>query len=341
MALTEEEVRWGYRFVLGREPESEVVVERNKKCRDVARFREILLRSAEFQHLYHSGFVGRGSPDEYFDLPCDVLVHIQKTGGTTMRHLLKQLFPDRLFCPEEFNVLHSYSPAELAPYSVYAGHFDIDSLRYIPRKALDLLTMVREPTSRLLSFYYFNRAHDVETQPNPPNYMKLANELSVERFFANEAIVAMPEMLNGMTRALFGSLAFSQLELIAGALPAKEAGASRSVNKRASKSAPHDAREVIVSMVRRRLEEFAFVGVREEFKRSISLLCHHFGKETPATVEFYKVRGKLSSELKEIAEEPVSDALKAALQRLTILDSIVYEQSVLLFQRRCSAAGVA
>jgi len=48
VVLTHDEVVWGYRYILGRDPESDVVVRTHAATKDVPAFRDALLRSKEF-----------------------------------------------------------------------------------------------------------------------------------------------------------------------------------------------------------------------------------------------------------------------------------------------------
>ena len=53
MALTEAEVVWGYRYILGREPENMAIVRAHAATmKDCMTFRTALLRSEEFSRLY-------------------------------------------------------------------------------------------------------------------------------------------------------------------------------------------------------------------------------------------------------------------------------------------------
>ena len=53
MVLTHDEVVWGYRYILGRDPESEAIVNASAAAmKDVLAFRSNLLRSKEFARLY-------------------------------------------------------------------------------------------------------------------------------------------------------------------------------------------------------------------------------------------------------------------------------------------------
>lgn len=332
MPISEDEVRWGYKFILGREPESSAIIQQYKTCRNVEHLRTILLGSLEFRQQYHARFKVKGEPSEYFNMPCAVFIHIQKTAGSTTREVLKELFRDRRLCPEEYDDLRSYSPTELAPYSLYAGHFSIDSLKYIPRKNLTLLTMLREPSARLISFYYFNRAHNLSGRSNPPTYMRLASELSAEDFFEHPAIINLPQISNGMARAIFATADFDRLKRLRERLGQNQNNYEK-------------VRECTKSDIARRLSEFGFVGIQEDFDRSISLLCHFLEKPRPGTVNQLKSRKLISEDtsgrFKRVEEQPVSPRLALALEQLTVLDRIVYEQGVSLFEERCAIAGLA
>jgi FkbM family methyltransferase len=52
VVLTHDEVVWGYRYILGRDPESDAVVKLHAVAKDVPAFRTALLRSQEFAGIY-------------------------------------------------------------------------------------------------------------------------------------------------------------------------------------------------------------------------------------------------------------------------------------------------
>jgi hypothetical protein len=90
-----------------------------------------------------------------------VFLHIPKTGGTTLHHHFAAHFaPDEIF-PERFSRLHRYTPEELGRYRYFSGHFNFDQIRTIPGP-LFIVTVLRDPTERLLSSYYFWRRHKAE-----------------------------------------------------------------------------------------------------------------------------------------------------------------------------------
>lgn len=90
-----------------------------------------------------------------------VFLHIPKTGGTSMFKLLSQQFPPEAICPARHNDLGNYTSEELGRFTVFAGHYGFDTLELIPGAKV-VVTMLREPTARLLSWYYFCRSHTWE-----------------------------------------------------------------------------------------------------------------------------------------------------------------------------------
>jgi len=85
-------------------------------------------------------------------------MHIPKTGGTSLHDILVGNFCPEEICPERFNALKKYSQEELARYSYFSGHFDRESINYISADK-DIITLFREPKARILSLYYFWKAH--------------------------------------------------------------------------------------------------------------------------------------------------------------------------------------
>ena len=186
----EEYVRWAYRLLLGREPENIAVVQNNPFKNDRQNLVRAVLNSAEF-HTKNKGFLPVDTPySHYFDKNTIAFVQLPKTGGTTLRNLLTQCFSQKNICPQLFNALHSYSPAQLAKYDFFAGHFDYFSLRFIPRQRVRCLSLFREPCQRLISAYRYGRAHPPSGEFADDLGIKLANELTAEEFFEHEYVIS-------------------------------------------------------------------------------------------------------------------------------------------------------
>jgi hypothetical protein len=90
-----------------------------------------------------------------------VFLHLPKTGGTTLHHHFSAHFDRDEICPERFSRLHRFTPEELSRYRYFSGHYNFDQVRLIPGP-LFVVTVLRDPTERLLSSYYFWRRHTAE-----------------------------------------------------------------------------------------------------------------------------------------------------------------------------------
>jgi len=103
------------------------------------------------------------------DRPKVVFIHVQKTGGTSLRRALSKHFPAEEICEERFNKLREWAPEELNRYRLFAGHFSFSSLTHIPGPKI-IITLLREPRARLLSYFNyvkrFRRAYLAEKDPD-------------------------------------------------------------------------------------------------------------------------------------------------------------------------------
>ena len=103
------------------------------------------------------------------DRPKIVFIHVQKTGGTSLRRALSKHFPAEEICEERFNKLREWAPEELNRYRLFAGHFSFSSLTHI-RGPKIIIMLLREPRARLLSYFNyvkrFRRAYLAEKDPD-------------------------------------------------------------------------------------------------------------------------------------------------------------------------------
>jgi hypothetical protein len=117
---TQEDVRHGFRFILGREPEDEAAIEAHMRVAIVAELREILLSSDEFSGKFKFMYPDASEhPIASIDRRTIVFIHLQKTGGTSLRSMLGKQFPDERKCPVFEDKLHLLSIAELAQYDFF------------------------------------------------------------------------------------------------------------------------------------------------------------------------------------------------------------------------------
>lgn len=86
-----------------------------------------------------------------------VFLHIPKTAGQSVHHFLTDLFATRSICPSRVNEqLLRLSISDIRRYTLFSGHFDWALLDCLLGQKF-VFTILREPTDRILSFYFFLR----------------------------------------------------------------------------------------------------------------------------------------------------------------------------------------
>jgi hypothetical protein len=156
-----------------------------------------------FEELEASGKAGGGRVYRFHDLlslpaqaneptvPPLVFIHVPKTGGTTINHILMRNFRYRLdaygssffprYFPNEFIALvHPRLPDDTRRPVFFTGHIDIanEIFRYMPVAYL-AITVLRDPMTRIVSHY---RAES--TLPNSPIGAEIrSGKMSLPDFF--------------------------------------------------------------------------------------------------------------------------------------------------------------
>ena len=249
-----------------------------------------------------------------------VFIHVEKTGGTSLQNMLLQSFGPARVYHEHNDSLHLHSPAELSLYSVFAGHFNHDSLAFIPRRELKAFAFVREPVERLLSLYHFWRSHD----PSAPRFhetMKLAQELDIETYYASRGVAGSPSTWNHMTWCLMGERQWREWRrLLAGIRGEKRTRVIESLRVAISE----------------RLREFCFVGLQEDFTRSCRELFRIMGRSCPEERSDHSVEqlSEATSYIKKSARPVLTPRAIEVMSELVELDAILYEEAKTLHAQR-------
>jgi hypothetical protein len=321
-AHAEEIVSALFRGLLKREPDSHGLAGHVKQFRSTndltavvsaiggSRERELLFKKeSEWPH-----------PGRSYDEATWVFMHAEKTGGTSLQNMLLQSFGPEHVYNEHEDSLHLHSPAELSMYSVFAGHFNHDSLAFIPRRRLNVFMFVREPRQRLLSLYYFWRSHD----PSSPRFnetMKLAQELSIETYYASRDVARSPSTWNHMTWCVMGNRQWHQWRrLLEGFRGERRTRAIESLR------AP----------IRERLREFCFVGLQEKFAQSCRELFRAMGRTCPEVRKDHSVEqlAATTSYIKGGTRPVLTPRAVEVMADLVELDTILYEEAKTLFAER-------
>jgi hypothetical protein len=318
---TREDIVQCYRLILGREPENETTINGQMQYVSVSAFRNATLKSIEFRGKYRALCADR--PDPYWSSARQTVafIHLEKTGGTTLRDALAPLFEEDRVCPGPNNPIYSFSVAELGHYDFFAGHFDLDSVRYIPRRNISTLALFREPRSRLISWYRFHKSHPLDSTHGANRLVVLANQLTAEEFFES------PEVRGNQ-------LAYNRYLLAFGRSFAWFDHRRDSLSKQDFDSALRDAKGAIRSLTA--------LGITEQFDKSVRYIYQALALSRPATINSVNVTDNLPNMISGFrVVEPVrmTPRLASALDELTCYDEEIYRFAIGEFQRRCTESG--
>jgi hypothetical protein len=129
-----------------------------------------------------------------------VFVHLPKTGGTSFQLALRRVIGEDAVSPS-FNAssLSEADAARLDQYPVISGHISMtDVARYFPDRMI--LTILREPLDRCVSWYYFARM--ASPAPGAPSDVLAAQQNDIEGFFGQPRQIIYRNIFNRQVRQL-------------------------------------------------------------------------------------------------------------------------------------------
>lgn len=320
MALTRDEIRFGYQYLLGREPESETLYAQWSKIENVQVFKRLLLKSDEGQVRLRSDLMtATQDPWIYSQRKSFCFMHLEKTGGTTFHKMFSKAFDADRVSPIHLTNLHNFTIAELGRYDLVSGHFDYAATSYIPRPRLKRISILRDPIERLISFYRFFNCHPATN--NEGDLIDLAKRCDPIDFFCHPAVFRSPRFNNAYLRT-FGSSLY-------GNIPTDE-----------SEKETDDAFEVAMA----RILSLDALGLTEQMERSVNVMLTQLGMDPPdkfqsvhRTDEFaLKVNG--FSKAREVRK---TKELCDAIEPLVRFDKRLYSAAATEFERRLNAKSPA
>ena len=231
-----------------------------------------------------------------------VFMHLPKTGGTSLHTMLGASFEPWETCPERFNNLTRWDQADLNGFRYFSGHFDWENIECLqgPKK---VITMLRDPADRIISLYYYWRAHShkaiVKDGLNGP---KMAKSLDLVDFLkCREA--GIPSAINNvLTRTLIGSV-------------------TRDAVRFDAVSSPKDALDAAFE----RAKGLTAVGFMEAMDRSVAQIFDKLGLEVPSEIPHDR-NSKDPDEVKRQGlrygkKFPITAEVEDELYRLTKVDA--------------------
>ena len=229
--------------------------------------------------------------------------HIPKTGGTSLLAVCSQnLEPAEISPHLDYTEIHLMPAARFEHYKLVRGHFSVLAQMGFCRSRYSMTTL-RDPIRRILSAHTFWRIaaeHNLVTTK--------ARELPFAdfvRYFMDSPTVIQ----NPYTHHL------AAIGRDCAAYPADES--------------------VLLATAKRNLAAFNFVGICEEFARSVNVLCAELGWRPPAAIP-HKNLTSSGDRLGQIDAETMQ-----ILRDRNRIDLELYEYAVQLFHAREGAMGSA
>lgn len=250
-----------------------------------------------------------------------VFLHIAKTAGTTLDHILKENFLPSEICPERLSGISAWSTRTLSKYKYFSAHDSFDRFNtYIP-KPFQMVTVFREPIDRLISQYLYWRSHtDIHIEANNLHYPRLAREYSLKEFLKFPIPIVRTLTENVTAKYLTDHTMKNDWELWRDG----------------------DDQE----MLDRALQNIAKIdvyGIAEFMDDSIDAICRHFDMAVPAVIprlnetKNNKLDGTACFE--EMEDLKIDDETEELLVRLNRLDTIIYNEAAKPFIERAKKDG--
>jgi hypothetical protein len=238
-----------------------------------------------------------------------VFLHIPKTGGTTLHHQLARGFAPEQICPDRFATLDRHSPAALAAWRFFSGHFNFDQLRLVPAPRF-VVTVLREPAERILSTYVYWRRHTAaavaERGLAGP---AIARQRSLLDFLRSPEPVVRDAIDNTMARALAGAVGIGE----DGSWRMREGPRSRAVSEL---DLMHRATGNLLSV--------DVVGFAQDLAGAHARVARAFGLPAGGELPRLNTRDDPHPDLVPAAEVEVTREVRRELARLTTLDREIW-----------------
>lgn len=231
-----------------------------------------------------------------------VFFHIPKTGGTAIHDLLSKEFSSSRICPERLNNLNKMGKQEILKYDLFSGHFDRNSIRRLPNRPR-VITVLREPKSRVLSLYYYWKSHRSEVVEER-NLVgpRLAHKYNLLEFLRCPTPSIAPNIDNVHVRSMLGHM---------------WVGPNREFRV---------ADEIALKRAKTYLNSLFDYGIMEDLDSFVARVFPRLGFTVPAKVPRRNAHEEFSRIpwLQAIEREEVTPEIDAELERLTYLDQRLY-----------------
>lgn len=243
-----------------------------------------------------------------------VLLHIPKCAGTAIHGALRVRFDPTAILEARNHSFASLSDKDLLGYRYISGHLNWHEVMRVPGPK-QVVTALRDPVERILSLYYFWKAHPAQlVEGRNLEGPRLARAMSLPRFLASEEAIVRQHIDNTMVRRLIGRTVFAR------------------------NSALRDRdREFCVNVALANLRRMNFVAFQETLDEDVPEMMRVLGLPAvgpPAPTNTRQQR-MASGEFERVEPEPITREVRDLMKPLIAMDGPFYRTAKQLrFQLR-------
>ena len=255
-----------------------------------------------------------GNPLNFWRGPPIAFLHLEKTAGVSLSTLLTAMFhpgqidpdPHRTAAPHMVAPFAGRAMSAIRRHALVYGHYDLPALQRLDAGRV-VITMLRDPTARILSLYYFWRSIDLDSVRDAVSFdaVAMAHRCNLLDFLRCDIPSVRDHIDNVYVRRLTGFY-----------------GTGSAVDR--VTDTPNQA----LSLALRGLRRIDFVGVTEEMGRSIAALGAYLGFTPPELIPCENAAATnaaaRSGVFRRIPHEALTAAHRLHLSQLTQLDDVVY-----------------
>jgi hypothetical protein len=233
-----------------------------------------------------------------------ILLHIPKTGGTTVHDLLLDKYPQNLVCPERFNSLKNIPIEDLGNYAFFSGHYDWQAVVNLPGLK-KIVSLFRNPEKRIVSLYHFWQSHSWHhINKNDLKGVRLAKANSLLDFLNLDGMGIPANIDNAAVRTFLGRM---------------YVGPDREF------LFPEDE---VVERAAENVFSLSAVGVVEFMRPSVVSIMNAFGHEAPDRIPVARDSSLFhkNSAMERVARPEITVEVKDRLSYLCRYDNELYKR---------------
>lgn len=234
-----------------------------------------------------------------------VFIHIPKTAGTAFYNYLHTHYSDKGFISPQFTGDYANIPSYKPKILLYWGHYYLNGIRPLLPNGV-YCTFLRDPVQRVLSHYRsWNSPENLDAAwlnslpAEELESVRAAQTMSLEEFLETDNPYIRTQVSNFQTTML---------------------------SNHRSSSDPY----FLSSAMENLRDQFYFLGIVEEFPRSIELF-----RRMMSSLRDYDLIADQENRSKSVGKK-ITKAMRKRIEQLNLFDIKLYEYGLELFRKKCS-----